>query len=105
MSDRIALLKDFLIENPNDSFLLFALGKEYEAKMEDNDAISYYLQIVDLDPDYVGVYYHLGKIYERNENQDEAISTYNHGITIAKKINDKHSLGELLAAKSNLVDE
>ena len=27
-------------------------------------------------PDYVGTYYHLGKLYEKNQEPDKAIETY-----------------------------
>jgi tetratricopeptide (TPR) repeat protein len=105
MSDRLILLKDYLKESPNDSFLLFALAKEYEKVSDEKNSLLYYQTILENDPDYVGVYYHLGKLHERNLRFSEAIKIYKQGIQIASKVKDNHSLNELNAAKMNLDDE
>lgn len=99
--DRLNLLQEMLAEDPKDSFVLFAIAKEYEKK-DKATAIDAYLRLKELDPSYVGLYYHLGKIYEADGNTGQAIATYSEGIEVAKKQADFHSISELNTAKTNL---
>ena len=61
---RFKQIQKMLIENPEDSFLRFALAKEYEKKSEWIQSIELYIKIVESDPDYIGAYYHLAKAFE-----------------------------------------
>ncbi len=104
-SPRLQQLLQFHSENPNDSFLLFALGKEHEKLGNMEMALDYYQKIVAATPDYVGVYYHFGKLLEKTDNPAQALETYKSGMAIAQKIGDKHALSELAEAKLELDDE
>ena len=105
MSDRLELLKTMLDKSPKDSFLLFAIAKEYEGKGEISSALDFFLNLKNDDPSYVGLYYHLGKLYEKNEEIEKAFFTYKEGMKIAKEQGDQHSLNELAGAKLNLGDD
>lgn len=98
-TNRLQQLLSFLEKTPKDSFLLFAIAKEFEGSGRLDEALNYYLKLLRLDSDYVGTYYHLGKLYERMEDYEKAFSTYKDGIEIAKKIGDRHAHGELAEAK------
>lgn len=100
--NRLEQLLTFLKENPDDSFILFAIAKEYEKLQEIPKALSYYQKLVALDPDYVGTYYHLGKLYESKDEKERALTIYQQGIDIAKKVKDQHALSELMGVKMNL---
>lgn len=102
MTKRLELLKNMLAEDPNDSFLLFAIAKEYESMDDTEQAIAHYTKLQSNDADYVGLYYHLGKIYEELEEQSKALETYKTGIEVAKKIKDQHALSELKGVLLNL---
>ncbi len=95
---RVEKLKEFLEENPKDCFVLHALGLEYEKQGELEEAQKYFLRVLDTDPDYVGTYYHLGKLYESQAKEEMALDTYNKGIEVAQKLKDKHSQSELETA-------
>lgn len=98
MSTRLEQLKDFLKESPNDSFLKYALASEY-LKLNDKDmALHYYEDLMANHADYVGTYYHLGKLYEALDRGEEAIKTYEKGIHIARGKRDMHAMSELQAA-------
>jgi tetratricopeptide (TPR) repeat protein len=99
---RLEQLQNLLRESPNDSFLLFAIAKEYEGASEKDQALHYYLQIVNNDPDYVGTYYHLAKLYEKMGQPAEALATYGTGMAVARKVGDQHTLAELSSARLNL---
>lgn len=91
--------------SPKDSFLLFALAKEYEKMGDDDKALHHYLKIREHDPGYVGVYYHLGKLYEKIGSADLAFSTYRTGMDVARQAGDQHALSELAEAKLMLGDD
>lgn len=91
-----------LAESPGDSFLLFAIAKEYEAAADWEQAMAYYQQLLDSDAGYVGTYYHLAKLFEKIEQPEQALDTYKKGMGIARAAGDQHALAELSAAKLNL---
>ena len=99
---RLEQLKGLLEESPHDSFLIFALAKEYEKLEELETALRHYLHLEEHDPDYVGTYYHLGKLYERMEETGLAFQTYEKGIEVTRRAGDQHAMGELAAAKMAL---
>lgn len=99
MPDRLDQLLTFYEEDPNDNFVRFALAQEYLKRDATERALDLFEELVDTDPDYVGTYYHLGKLYERLNRTDEAIETYDHGITVARKQQDTKNLSELQDAK------
>lgn len=99
---RLQQLFDFLKNSPDEPFLLFAIAKEYEGISDTENAKSYYLRLEQNHADYVGTYYHLGKLYESEEDFDLAVSTYEKGMEVAKAAGDKHAFGELRGAKEML---
>jgi tetratricopeptide (TPR) repeat protein len=102
--NRIDKLKEFLQATPNDSFLQHALALEYVKEGNDTEAKVLFETILDKEPNYVGSYYHLGKLLERNNNMEEAISVYTKGMAEAKAVKDNHSYNELLGALEDLED-
>ncbi len=101
--DRIEKLQEFLKTSPSDSFLLHALALEYIKQGEDEKARELFEEIVHREPGYVGSYYHLAKLLERNERTAEAIKVYEKGMEEAKKAGDNHAFGELRGAYEELI--
>lgn len=102
MQSRRAYLLQLLDSAPKDAFVLFALAKEFEKNGELNEALDYYLRLLAADPAYVGLYYHLGKLYEQLGNGEQALETYRNGIEVAHIQGDMHAMSELNGAKLNL---
>ena len=100
--DRIAKLNEFLQKNPTDSFLQHALALEYIKLGDDGAARNLFEIILERDPLYVGSYYHLAHLLERNNLVDEAIVCYQKGMAAAKEAGDNHAFGELRAAYEEL---
>jgi Tfp pilus assembly protein PilF len=97
-NQRIQRLLEMLQEEPQDSFLLYALATEY-LKLQDNQkALYYYLETEKSDEKYVGVYYHLAKLYELLKETELAHQTYQKGMKIARQIGDNHAYSELQSA-------
>ena len=103
--NRLEKLQEFLQAEPNDPFLKYALATEYIRLNNHEEALKFYLDLVKNHEDYVGTYYHLGKLYEGLQKKDEAFKIYEKGIAIARKIKDNHALSELLGVYNNLQDE
>lgn len=104
MSNRLQYLHQLLEASPEDSFLLFALAKEHEGNNDLAQAQSFYLRLKQSDADYIGTYYHLGKLYEQLNEYQNAILTYKEGIAISRRLGDRHAMSELQAALLNLED-
>lgn len=94
-NQRLDQLFDFLETSPNDPFILYAIASEY-MKLKDFDrALRYFQELLAKRPDYVGTYYHFGKLYELMDRQDDALDIYNRGMLVAKRANDLHAFSEL----------
>jgi tetratricopeptide (TPR) repeat protein len=101
-SIRIERLKSLIVENPNDTFALFALAKEYEKIGDLGGSIQLFEKLLVIDSKYIGAYYHLGKTYEQLAEIKKALNIYEAGIIIAQELKDIHALSELKNAKMNL---
>jgi tetratricopeptide (TPR) repeat protein len=102
---RLDQLFDLLKSQPNEPFLLFAVAKEYEKAKNNEKALEYYLLLKETTPQYVGTYYHLGKLYERMEEPEFAFQTYKLGMVVAKQEGDMHAFSELSGAKLSIDDD
>jgi hypothetical protein len=58
-SERLTQLLNYYDSDPKDTFILFALAKEYEKESVLDKALSFYLKLKETDPNYIGLYYHL----------------------------------------------
>lgn len=101
-SDRLSKLLAFLVDSPDDSFLIFAVAKEYESAGQVDQALKHYLLLKEKDPEYIGLYYHLANLYIHIQEEILAMTIYKEGIELAKKQSDFHALSELNNAKTNL---
>lgn len=99
---RLDRLLGLLKDSPEDAFLLYAIAKEYESWDQWDDAIRYYQRLCKEHPNYVGTYYHYGKLMEKEEEFEEALVLFAKGMEVAKKAGDQHAYAELANAKTNL---
>lgn len=97
-STRLAKLLEFLQSDPNDPFVLYALATEYNTSNDTEKALGYYLKLITDHPDYVGTYYHLGKLYQKIEEMELALDIYQKGMIAARKKGDMHAFSELQGA-------
>lgn len=96
-SSRLEKLLEFLKNEPEDPFLKYALATEYLRLNETDKSLQYYQDLVINHQEYVGTYYHLGKLYEALNRKEDAIRTYQDGISVARAARDNHALSELQA--------
>ena len=100
--NRIEKLKEFLTNNPGDSFVQHAMALEHIKLGNDEAAQALFEEILDREPGYTGSYYHLAKLLERNDKTAAAIKIYEKGMEETKKTGDNHAYGELRAAFEEL---
>ena len=96
--DRLAVLLEYLEQDPGDPFTRFALALEHLKIGNEDEARQLFETLVMDRPDYVGTYYHLGALYERHGLKDSAIATYRTGVRIAEQQRDMHARSELQSA-------
>ncbi|MBK8112643.1 MAG: tetratricopeptide repeat protein [Saprospiraceae bacterium] len=103
INSRLEMLLGLWDEHMPDSFVLFAIAKEYEALGNSPAAISHYEKLRQIDPDYTGLYYHLAAIYAEEGKAEKALECYDEGIAIASRQGDQHAKSELMNARQNFL--
>lgn len=97
-------MRQFLERDPDDAFSRHALALEWVKRGDDTAARLEFEALLRRNPGYVGSYYHLGKLLERNGENEAALQTYREGILRAAQSGDAHAAGELRAAAESLED-
>lgn len=88
-------------EDPNDPFLLYAIGLEYLSRSNYELAISYFNQTILKQPRYTAAYYQLGKIFIELDITDVAKKYILEGIQSAQLEKNFKAVTEL----NQLLDE
>lgn len=92
-----------LAQQPTDSFLNHAMALEEIKLGNEAAARALFESILQRDPQYIGSYYHLGKLLDRQGDETAAIEVFERGMEVAKKLGDQHALNELRGAYDNLI--
>jgi Tfp pilus assembly protein PilF len=101
--DRIEKILDLLKESPHDNFLRHALALEYIKLGDDASARNLFEEILTQNADYIGSYYHLAKLLERNGDTDLAMQWYKKGMQATRQAGDNHTFNELQSAYEDLL--
>lgn len=101
---RLQQIQQMLKNEPDDSFLNYALALEYARINDLNKAIALIEELLVRDENYLGAYHQLGKYYELTDFRKKAIAIYNKGLVVALRKNDKKTLRELNEALMLLED-
>lgn len=99
---RLEQLTNMMNESPDDPFICYAVAKELEYEGMEEEALEMYHKLMVSHPEYVGLYYHYGKLLEKKLRKNEAMDIYTKGIDRAKALPDFHALSELNSARTNL---
>ncbi|MEL7533513.1 MAG: tetratricopeptide repeat protein [Bacteroidota bacterium] len=95
---RLQRLFDFLKKAPNDAFTLYSIAYEYQQMEDWAEAQKHFERLKSLHPDYIGLYYHLGAVLERQGQNEQAVDIYKAGIALAQQKRERHALSELQSA-------
>jgi tetratricopeptide (TPR) repeat protein len=101
---RINILKQYISEDPTDSFSQYALALEYAKAGSNDEAISVLSELLKGDSNYLPAYYQIGKLYEQTHSIDRAKTAYEKGIVVAQQQKNTKTLNELRSALDSLED-
>jgi tetratricopeptide (TPR) repeat protein len=88
-SERIQYLEQLLQNDPNDSFLSYALALEYQKLGDVCEAINLLEALRSDDPGYSPTYYQLGAMYIEQNEPDKAKPIIEAGMALVKAIDLK----------------
>jgi Tfp pilus assembly protein PilF len=101
MNDRINEIKNLLADDPDDSFLLYALGLEYVKAGDTELALERFEILLQEHPDYLPVYYQAAHLYVENNDKENAEIVFKKGIALANRLGNTKTYQELLNAYNN----
>ena len=99
---RLDQLFDFYKEDPNDPFTIYAIATEY-LKIDIEKSRYYYELLLANHENYVGTYYHAGKLYEQIGEKDQAEKIYKKGMQISRQEGNQHAFAELQQVYNKLM--
>ncbi len=103
--NRIAHIKDMLIREPHDIFLNYALALELANNFETyTDAEAQFKFVLQLNKHYVPAFFQLGKLFELQSHNQQALHYYKSGLQIAKEQKNNKAINELEEAIFMLED-
>jgi thioredoxin-like negative regulator of GroEL len=88
-------LETLLAENPDDSFLHYALAMQCASDGDDPAAIERMTALLEIDPHYVPAYFQLAQIVVRAGEPDRARQLLTQGIEQARRSGDDHAEAEM----------
>lgn len=103
-NSRIAILKQYIEEEPEEPFNFYALATEY-IREEPSTALQYFELLLERHPDYLGTYYHAGKLYFDLNQTEKAKQVLEKGIQLALVQKQNKALSELRNALNEILDE
>lgn len=102
--ERLKILFQYLEEEPNEPFNVYAIAMEYINK--DIEKAKFYLEkLLTEHPDYVPTYYHAAAVYVELEDYIKAEQTYQLGIEKAHHQQSIKAFDELKRAYRMFLDE
>jgi len=100
--NKIVRLAKAIRKDPDDTFSKFALALELLKQGSVGKAQLLFEAVLKQDPDYLGVYYHLGKLYQSRDMHKKALQLFEDGIKLASKNNKLRTKSELQEAIQQL---
>lgn len=100
--DRIAMLQQFLEENPNDAFARYGLAMEYSKAGETNTALEHFAILLEANPDYTAGYFMAAQTLNNAGRVDEAKQRLRDGIASATRTGNAHARSEMEAMLEEL---
>jgi len=103
-ANRISTLLGLLQQEPDDLFMNYALGLEYLSANDLTLAEAQLKKVLALDENYIAAYYQLGKLFEAQSNNAQALSFYNTGLEKARQQKNNKAINEFGEAVFMLED-
>ena len=102
---RIDMLRDMLTKEADDVFLNYALALELMTDLKTiREAEALFLKVLQLDENYLAAYYQLGKLFESELKNEEALGYYKSGLEKARIQKNNKAINEFGEAVFMLED-
>ena len=88
-------IRALLAAEPEDGFLNFSLAMELQKHEKWDECLAQFDRLIEVDPNYVGAYFHKGKTLASINRIDEAKVALKRGIVTAAEVGDLHAKGEM----------
>jgi tetratricopeptide (TPR) repeat protein len=92
---RIDQIRQFLESDPDDVFLNFSLGMEYQSAARDDEALALYRKVISLDSRYVAAYLQAGQLLVAARCYDDARAMLEGGAEAARWEGDAHMVDRI----------
>ena len=102
MTDRMAMLQEFLKDNPGDAFARYGLALEYVKSGNVDAALSEFKTLLEKNPDYTAGYQMAGQTLASAGRTQEAIKMLSEGIACARRTGNNHAMSEMEALLEEL---
>lgn len=93
--DRIAMLNEILVQDPNNAFARYGLAMEYSNSGQIEQALEEFNKLVSANPDYAAGYFMAAQTLMKSDRRDEARTMLENGITAAQRKGDSHAASEM----------
>jgi tetratricopeptide (TPR) repeat protein len=100
--DRIAMLTEILVANPEDTFARYGLAMEYSKAGQTDQALQEYKTLIEKNPDYTPAYFMAAQTLANARRIDEAKRWLVDGISSATRTGNKHAQSEMTAMLEEL---
>jgi tetratricopeptide (TPR) repeat protein len=93
--DRIAMLNEILLQNPNDTFARYGLAMEYSNSGNIEEALQEFAKLLSAHPDYAAGYFMAAQTLSKADKTEEARKMLQDGIAAAQRTGNSHALSEM----------
>jgi predicted Zn-dependent protease len=100
--DRISLLTEALMQNPNDAFARYGLAMEYSKAGDVARALEEFGKLLTAHPDYTAGYFMAAQTLVSANRSDEARKMLVDGIASARRTGNQHAQSEMTAMLDEL---
>jgi predicted Zn-dependent protease len=100
--DRIAMLSEILIANPEYSFARYGLAMEYSKAGEIDRAVEEFKTLIEKNPDYTPAYFMAAQTLAGASRVDEAKRMLVDGVSSARRTGNTHAQSEMTAMLEEL---
>lgn len=99
---RMARLRAFIAQRPEDPFPRYALGLELKNAGQLGDAERTFADVMARNPDYTAVYLHAGQTLLAMGRTEDARTVFERGVQVCVERGDAHARSELEGALATL---
>lgn len=92
---RLSQLQQMLAEEPDDSFLQYALGMEHLKLGDCEAALRQFAAMNERTPDHVAAWHQRGRLLMDRGDVEQAREILQHGVATAQRAGDSHAAGEM----------